>query len=254
MTGLTQAGLKLAGRAGVVTGAGGGIGRALAVRAARAGLRPAICDVSAAGLAETERLVAEFGVPAVSAVVDVRRSDHLAAFAERVDGAIALVFANAGVLRPGAVADQPIEDLRLMLEVNVIGVVQTVQAFLPRLKAQAEPSRIVITGSQASFLPYPDLGGYCAGKHALAALAAALSAELAAQDAPVAVSLLAPGAVATGIFGAQASPNLATSLSPDAVADLVFDAIARDVQLISTHPGLADKLDARVAALKAQMG
>lgn len=249
-----MSGSALSGRAAVVTGAGGGIGRALAVRAAREGMALAICDVAAAGLAETAVLASARGADVVSAVVDVRRADALADFAAQVDGSIALLFANAGVLRPGAVSDQPVDALRLMLEVNVIGVVQTLQAFLSRLKAQVEPSRIVITGSQASFLPYPGLGGYCASKHALAALAEALSAELAAEGAPVTVSLLAPGAVATGIFGGETSPNLATSLSPDAVADTVFNAVRKGVRLISTHAGLAEKLDARLADLKGQVG
>jgi NAD(P)-dependent dehydrogenase (short-subunit alcohol dehydrogenase family) len=239
----------LAGRTAVVTGAGGGIGRALALRAADEGMALALCDLAAEGLAETRALAEAHGAGVVSAVLDVRDAGALADFAGEAPGPVALVFANAGLLRTGALASQPAAELQLMFEVNVMGVMNTVQAFLPRLKAQVGPSRLVITGSQASFAPFANLGGYCATKHALLAMAEALQLELEA-DGAVRVSFLAPGSVATAIYGKASSPNAAHSIGADHAAKIAFDGIAADRFLISTHGDLADKLAARFEALR----
>jgi NAD(P)-dependent dehydrogenase (short-subunit alcohol dehydrogenase family) len=240
----------LAGRTAVVTGAGGGIGRAMALRAADNGMALALCDLAAEGLAETRALAEARGAGVVSAVLDVRDAGALADFAGEAPGPVALVFANAGLLRTGALASQPAAELQLMFEVNVMGVMNTVQAFLPRLKAQVGPSRLVITGSQASFAPFANLGGYCATKHALLAMAEALQLELEADGGAVRVSFLAPGSVATAIYGEASSPNAAHSISADRAAEIAFAGIAANRFLISTHADLADKLAARFADLR----
>ena len=249
-----MASLKLKGRTCVVTGAGSGIGRALALRAASEGMALALCDVNAEGLAETVRLAFEKGAKIAWSVVDVRDADALEAFAATANGDVALVFANAGVLRVGPVADQPAAELKLMLEINVLGAIQTLQAFLPRLKAQAAPSRLVVTGSEASFAPFANLGGYCATKHALLALTEALAMELAAEGSPIGVTLLTPGSVDTAIFGDQGAPNSARAITPAQVADIAFAGIAQGRAIIATHADLPDRLDARLAAVKAALG
>jgi NAD(P)-dependent dehydrogenase (short-subunit alcohol dehydrogenase family) len=246
--------LRLKGRTAVVTGAGGGIGRALALKAAAEGMALTICDVFAEGLTETVELVSARGVSVVGSVLDVRDPASLRDLAAGVRGSVALVFANAGLMRAGPMMSQSIDDLKLMFDVNVIGVANTLQAFLPKLKAQAKQSRVVITGSQASFVSFQNLGGYCATKHALFAMAEALNAELVADGAPVGVSFIAPGAVATGIFGSDTSPNAARSLSPDRVAEIVFEGLARDRSLISTHEDLSDKIGAHLTSLLARLG
>ncbi len=251
---MAAASVHLEGRTAVVTGAGGGIGRALALKAAMSGMGVAICDVSGDGLAETAALAKAAGVAVISAVVDVRDAAALADFAASVQGSTALVFANAGLMRRGPMSSQSIDDLRLMFEVNVLGVAATLQAFLPGLRAQSEPSRVVITGSQASFVSFPDLGGYCATKHALFAMAESLSAELKAEGSTIGVSFIAPGAVATNIFGDAISPNLARSLSPDRLAEIVFEGVKRGDDLISTHDDLAGKIGAHLAALQRALG
>ena len=186
--------------------------------------------------------------------MDVRDAGALEAFAATVQGDVALVFANAGVLRTGAVASQPAADLKLMLEINVLGAIQTLQAFLPRLKAQADPSRLVVTGSEASFAPFANLGGYCATKHALLALTEALSMELAAEGSNVAVSLLTPGSVDTAIFGDQGAPNMARAITPERVAEIAFEGIAAERGIIATHADLRDRLEAQLAAIRARLG
>lgn len=242
--------LELKGRTAVVTGGGGGIGRALALKAATEGMALAICDVDADGLAQTASMARAQGAAVATAVLDVRDAAALQRFAAATQGAIALVFANAGLLLAGALASQPAADLQLMFEVNVMGVLNTVQAFLPGLRAHDAPSRLVITGSQASFAPFADLGGYCASKHALLALADALRLELAADGGSVEISLLAPGSVATAIYGEIRSPNAAHGISAERAAEIAFDGIAEGRFLISTHADLEDLLTARFERLR----
>lgn len=243
--------LDLRGRTAVITGAGDGIGRALALKAAAEGMALALCDVDADRLAQTAAMAEAQGAAVTSAVLDVRDAPGLQRFAAATPGSIALMFANAGLLRPGPVLSQPVAEIQLMLEVNVMGVVNTLQAFLPRMTAQSEPSRAVITGSQASFVLFANNGGYCASKHALLALAESLAQELAAT--PVGVSLLAPGAVATAIHGEAASPNAASAMSAEAAAGIAFAGALRGDFLISTHADLAARLAARQADQQAML-
>ena len=243
--------LELKGRTAVVTGAGGGIGRALALKAAAEGMALAICDVDAGGLAQTAALARTQGATVTSAVLDVRDAPALQRFAAEAEGPIALLFANAGLLRRGPLMSQPAADIQLMLDVNVMGAVNTLQAFLPTMTEQAGPSRVVITGSQASFVLFTDLGGYCATKHALLALAESLAQELAGSS--VGVSLLAPGAVATAIHGEATSPNAASGMSAEEAADIAFTGARRGDFLISTHPDLGPRLEARQTAQQAML-
>ena len=233
--------LDLKGRTAVVTGAGDGIGRALALKAAAEGMALALCDVDADRLAQTAAMAQ--GAAVASAVLDVRDAPALQRFAAATPGSIALMFANAGLLRPGPVLSQPAAEIQLMLEVNVMGVVNALQAFLPRMTAQTQPSRAVITGSQASFVLFANNGAYCATKHALLALAESLAQELAAT--PVGVSLLAPGAVATAIHGEATSPNAAAAMPAEAAAAIAFAGARRGDFLISTHADLATRLAVR---------
>ena len=243
--------MELRGRTAVVTGAGGGIGRALALQAAAEGMALAICDVDADGLRQTAAMAQAQGVAVTSAALDVRDAAALRRFAGDIHGSIALLFANAGLLRSGPVLSQPAGDMQLMLDVKVMGAVNTVQAFAPRMAVRTEPARVVITGSQASFVLFANFGAYCATKHALLALAESLAQELA--ESPVGVSLLAPGAVATAIHGERTSPNAASSMSAEEAAEIAFAGARRGDFLISTHADFGPRIEARHAALQAML-
>jgi NAD(P)-dependent dehydrogenase (short-subunit alcohol dehydrogenase family) len=228
----------------VVTGAASGIGRALALRAARDRRPVAICDVAPEGLAETERGVRELGVECTSGVFDVRDEAALAAFADRVPGPIGLVFANAGVLRSAAVSQLSPAVLRFMFEINVFALHSTVTTFLPRLRAQPSPSRMVLLGSTASFESAGEGAPYCATKHAVWALAQGLRDELDAEGGPVGVSVVAPGVVRTAIFATADEGDRVISapaassggITPDEAAERIFAGLDRGAFLIATHP------------------
>ncbi len=177
----------------VVTGASSGIGRATALRLAADGWRVV------AAARRTDRLaeLAEQSSAITPYELDVTQQASVAALAEAVPECSLLV-ANAG----GAFDLTPLEQADVdvwarMYDVNVLGVVRCVQAFLPALVASGA-GHLVLTGSTAGRWVYEGGGGYTAAKHALVALRETLRLEL--VDRPVRVSEVAPGMVATEEF------------------------------------------------------
>jgi NADP-dependent 3-hydroxy acid dehydrogenase YdfG len=194
--------LKLNGRCAVVTGAASGIGRAIALDAAGRGMQLAICDSNAEGLQAVAQELRDRQAVVLAEPVDVRSAGAVAAFADKVFAqfsSIALVFANAGLMRVDSAVRPDPEVWKLTLEVNALGMVNTAAAFLARLIERGEPAQFIITASQAAFIAAPTISAYCASKHAMWAYAEVLQAELASEGAPVMASLLAPGRVASGI-------------------------------------------------------
>jgi NAD(P)-dependent dehydrogenase (short-subunit alcohol dehydrogenase family) len=237
--------LTLAARTAIVTGAGSGIGRALALHAAAEGMAVALCDVDAAGLRATGAALG--AAPHLARVVDVTDGDTLAAFAQEMAEALpppVLLFANAGILRQGPILSMPIADWERLFTINVLGTVRTLQAFVPTLDT---PGQIVVTGSTGTMANHPGLGAYCATKHALWPICEALRNDMAEAERPVGVSLLMPGAVATHIFDA-ANPDRETpadSISPDEAARIAFAGALVDKPLILTHPHFVERAQAR---------
>lgn len=183
----------------VVTGAASGIGRALARRLAAMGHVVHLVDVSPThGLAESLD-----GVAHTADVTDVDVMEHVAQAATDAE----IVCLNAGIV--GATMGPPWEvppaEWQRLLDVNVLGVVNGLRAFVPRLTARAAPSRIIITGSLAGLVTFPGGGAYGATKHAVVALAE--SASLALQGTPVTVTLVCPALVRTAMSEVGADPD-----------------------------------------------
>lgn len=239
----------LAGRTAVVTGAGNGIGQALALEAARNGMTVVLIDIDEEGLTKSLRQITEAGAVGQIVRIDVRDRSALIELASNVPPP-GLLFANAGILRNQSILNQSPDDIRLMLDVNIAGVLNTLQAFAPTMIHASAPSQIVITGSQAAFVPFPDLGVYSATKHALWAIADTLSTELKASNAVVGASLLAPGSVATDIYGETPPPNASLSQTPEAVARRAFAGALNRDRIISSHNDLIDRIQSRMNGLK----
>jgi NAD(P)-dependent dehydrogenase (short-subunit alcohol dehydrogenase family) len=128
-------------------------------------------------------------------ILDVTEPDQIAAAACRVDRLDGLVD-NAGISIAAPLEYLPLEELRRQLEVNVVGQLACVQAFLPALRAA--PGRIVLMGSIAGKSAIPFLGAYAMSKHALEAMADSLRLELAPDG--IHVALVEPGTIATPIW------------------------------------------------------
>ena len=190
------------GRVALVTGAASGIGRGLAEHCADVGMRVVVADVDAAGLAETARRVEAAGAQVLAVPTDVRREEQVRALADSAEerfGLPHLLFNNAGVLTTGLSWECSAEEWEWVFDVNVMGVVHGIRTFVPRMLARGEPARVVNTASVGAFIVGPRVAPYVASKFAVAALSESLYYELRDLGAPVRVSVLCPGAVATGI-------------------------------------------------------
>jgi NAD(P)-dependent dehydrogenase (short-subunit alcohol dehydrogenase family) len=184
----------------VVTGAAGGIGRALAARLSSAGSRLVLADVDAVALAETAEELGAGAVP--TDVSDPRAVEALAAAAPDAD----LVCLNAGIVGTamGPPWEVSPEEWDAVFAVNVGGVVNGLRVFVPRLLALERPAHILITASLAGLTTFPGGGAYGASKHAVVAVAEQVALALA--DTEVGVTVLCPALVRTAMSPVGADP------------------------------------------------
>jgi NAD(P)-dependent dehydrogenase (short-subunit alcohol dehydrogenase family) len=175
----------------VVTGAASGIGRALTRNLAADGYHVHLADVS-----PTADLAAELS--ATSHVVDVANAQEMEALAAPTSD-VDVVCLNAGVVGQtlGAPWEVPTEEWLGLLRVNLLGVVNGLRVFVPRLLAAERPARIVVTASLAGLVTFPGGGAYAASKHAL--IAVAEQTALALAESPVTVTVVCPALVRTAM-------------------------------------------------------
>jgi len=250
----------LTGGVGVVTGAGSGIGRALALALAHEGMYIVGADLQEGGLRETESLVSESGARFLASVTDVRNPVAVESLAsttfERL-GPVSVVCSNAGVMRPGAVWEQPAATWEKVLGVNVLGAVNLANSFVPRMLRPGRAGRFVTTvGVTGLFTaPFSPPGSYSVSKHALLAFSEILHHELRAIDAPIGVTVLCPSGVRSDIEGDPTAADgptirrpeawarvealyefIRTGLEPAEVARQTVDAVKEDRFWVFPHP------------------
>ncbi|KIP04228.1 hypothetical protein PHLGIDRAFT_25699 [Phlebiopsis gigantea 11061_1 CR5-6] len=194
------------GRVAVITGAGSGIGRAAAVELAKIGMKLAIADVNEAGLQQTAKEVAAIiGEPNVIAVpTDVSKFESVAEFRDKIYdkwGEVAVLMNNAGIGPRGSSWDG-LDNWHKVFDVNVFGVVNVQQAFVPSLLAQENPAMIINTGSKQGITNPPGNAAYNASKAAVKSLTEGLAHELRnIPHANVTAHLFIPGWTFTGMTG-----------------------------------------------------
>lgn len=194
-------------RTAVVTGAASGIGAALAAELGDRGMAVVVADIDEEG---AQRIAGELEARGVSSLAvrvdtsDAASVERLAQMAYASFGSVELVCNNAGVLTFGNVADSPIGDWRWLSSVNVEGLLNSVHAFVPRMRAQSGWRHIMNTASTHAFLPDPGYTAlYSATKQAVVAISRGLRQELAPDG--IDVTLLCPGQVASRILDSQRS-------------------------------------------------
>ena len=264
---------ELRGRTAAVTGAGSGIGRALALRLADEGMDLALADVQPEALAETAGLAAARGVRVASRVTDVGEEREVAAFADHAFaelGAVHLLCNNAGVFMGGRVWTRPAADFEWALRVNLWGILHGARAFVPRMLEQGESGHIVNTCSVAGLFVGPGSAPYTVSKWAAFAATLSLAQELAMENAKIRVSALCPGGVTTRIHESErVRPDALRSepgddaafmnemiratvengIPPEEVAEQVVDAVRTGRFLVLTHPAYTEGLPEQAEAL-----
>jgi NAD(P)-dependent dehydrogenase (short-subunit alcohol dehydrogenase family) len=218
------------GRVAAVTGAGSGIGRALARELAARGAHLALADIDEGGLAETVMLCQGSGTKITSQRVDVADRDAVYAWADQVvadHGRVNLIVNNAGVGLAATVEAVSYEDFEWLMGINFWGVVYGTKAFLPHLKAAGE-GHIVNLSSVFGLISVPGQAAYNAAKFAVRGFTDALRMELEMEGSPVSCTTVHPGGVKTNIArNARVDPSMLAGLSsPGAAAD-EFDKLAR---------------------------
>ncbi|GMA38834.1 SDR family NAD(P)-dependent oxidoreductase [Mobilicoccus caccae] len=185
-----------------VTGAGSGIGRALALELARRGADLALCDVDADGLETTRVRAAELGARVLTSVVDVSERAAVAAWARETVahfGVVDQLYNNAGIGSGGRyVLDGDYDDLERSLAVNLWGVIHGTKEFLPHLIASGAGVLVNIS-SLNGVLAQPGLGPYVTAKFGVRGFTETVRAEMLTDGHPVAVTVVHPGGVKTDI-------------------------------------------------------
>lgn len=192
---------SVAGKVCVVTGAGSGIGRALALELAKRGARLALSDVSEAGLAETADRARALGAAVHTARLDVSDREAFFRYARAVVdelGVVHQLYNNAGVASSGTVLDSDWSEYQRVLGTNLFGVVHGTQAFLPHLIASGD-GHVVNISSLNGFMAQSGLSAYSASKFGVRGFTEALRAEVLAAGQPVGVTVVHPGGVRTSI-------------------------------------------------------
>jgi NAD(P)-dependent dehydrogenase (short-subunit alcohol dehydrogenase family) len=262
----------LEGKIAVITGAGSGIGAGVARACAAAGMDVAVVDVNPERAAEVAAGLALPGRRAESFATDVSEREAVDTLAESVFerfGGCHLLHNNAGVSPLGRAWDHSPEEWRYVVGVNLMGVVNGVSAFVPRLIEQGEEAHVVNTASAAALRYTSAHALYTATKFAVLGYTECLRSELAPHA--IGVSALCPGGVDTnigetlhGVAGVRRSDEdvaalLAdlynidaahtTVITPDQVGAVVIEAVRNNDAYIVTHPGSRAAVAERARAL-----
>jgi len=258
------------GKVAVVTGAGSGIGAALAEGFAAEGMQVLAADIDAAGARATAERI---GAAARAARVDVADPESVAALADQAFGDLGRVDVlvnNAGVFQGGLSWERSLDDWHWSFGVNVFGIVHGIKFFVPRMIAQDTPGHVVSTASVAAFVGGATSGPYVVSKCAAFSLAESLAYDLEAVGSKIGSSVLTPSTIDTGIattarvrpasYGTDSTPDgkivaehlakqIETGIPPSDVVAPVLDGIRTGTFLIPTKPSFSDQIRNRYDAL-----
>jgi len=190
----------LRGKQVLITGAAAGIGLECARSFARRGANLVLTDVNAPALEGARREITAMGVSCYAQPCDVTSETSVAALAAATHetvGPIDVLLNNAGIAFLGGFEETPVAWWRRTLDVNVLGIVHCIQAFLPAMRAAGGERKIVNVASLAGVAPAPNMSAYAASKHAVIGLSEVLALEL--HDSPVSVLVVCPGVINTNI-------------------------------------------------------
>jgi NADP-dependent 3-hydroxy acid dehydrogenase YdfG len=270
------------GKVAVISGAASGIGRALANRCAREGMKVVLADIEEAALTQAARELDAAGADVLAVRTDVSKASDVEALANETleaFGAVHLLFNNAGVIKGGLLWEHDLADWEWIIDVNLWGIIHSVRVFVPIMLTQDVACHMVNTASIAGLIAPPNSGIYNVTKFGIVAITETLYRELAERDAKLKVSVLCPSHVRTRIHDAErnrpsvyrdgdaARPmtgqeleaiwaevagrykDYGGMLSPEHIADCTFDAIRDERLYILTHPELNGLLAERTEAM-----
>ena len=191
----------VAGKVAVITGAGSGIGRALAVNLAKKGSKLALSDIDTEGLAETVRQAEALGATVKSDRLNVAEREAVLAYADAVVahfGEVHQIYNNAGIAYNGDVENSEFKDIERIMDVDFWGVVNGTKAFLPHVIASGD-GHIINISSLFGLIAVPGQSAYNAAKFAVRGFTEALRQEMLVAEHPVKVTCVHPGGIKTAV-------------------------------------------------------
>lgn len=244
------------GRTCVVTGAASGIGRATARALARRGARLALADRDAEQLATTAADCRSMsGHEPVTAAFDITSHDDTVAFAEAVRAALGApdaVFHIAGTSLWGSVDRMRTADWRMLVDVNLMGTIHVIEAFVPAMMHAGKPAALAMVSSAAGLIGMPWHAGYSAAKFGIRGLGEVLRFDLEAKK--ISVHVVCPGAVDTPLVHSIRIAGVDTSdpavreaqaefsahaVSPESAAESILNGVTKGKYLIFTSRDIA---------------
>ena len=232
-----------AGKVAVVTGAGSGIGQALAVELGRSGASVAISDVDTEGLKVTQDRLASIGVPVKADRIDVTERERFLLYADEVKahfGKVNQIYNNAGIAYSGDVEVSHFKDIERVMDVDYWGVVNGTKAFLEHLIASGD-GHVINISSVFGIFAVPGQAAYNSAKFAVRGFTEALRMEMILARHPVKVTTVHPGGIKTAIArNATAAEGIDTAstaewfdtkmarTSPERAAQIILDGVAKN--------------------------
>ena len=248
-----------AGKVAVVTGAGSGIGQALAIELGRSGASVAISDVDTEGLKATEDRLAAIGAKVKADRLDVTEREAFLLYADEVAehfGKVNQIYNNAGIAYSGDVEVSHFKDIERVMDVDYWGVVNGTKAFLPHLIASGD-GHVINISSVFGLFAVPGQAAYNSAKFAVRGFTEALRMEMALAKHPVKVTTVHPGGIKTAIARnatvaegldqvslAEAFDTKMARTSPEKAARIILDGVARNKAkvLVGTDAKIFDVL------------
>jgi NAD(P)-dependent dehydrogenase (short-subunit alcohol dehydrogenase family) len=264
----------LEGKVAFITGGASGIGLAMARSFAAAGMKVVIADIQTDALEKAAAGLKGSNADVLAIELDVTDRDAMARAADEAEAAFGNVHVlcnNAGVAAFGPLIDATYEDWDWVIGVNLHGVINGIQTFLPRIKGHGEGGHVVNTASIAGHVALPGLGIYNATKYAVVGISETLVQEL--EPDGIGVSVLCPGFVDTNIYDSQRNRPKAlqnpdsdpgqeflggseqveqveqvrqSAMDPALVGEKVLEAVRNNEFYILTHPDFRPLVEGRM--------
>jgi short-subunit dehydrogenase len=264
----------------VITGAGSGIGRAIAERFAREGMKIVLADVEELPLSKLERELRDKDTNVIGVLTDVSNAEDVERLARKsIDtfGAVHILCNNAGVFGDFApLWRQSLKDWEWVLGVNLWGVIHGIRTFVPIMLEQDEEAHLVNTASLAGLFSMPLVSLYHVTKSAIITLSESLYHELSLQNAKLKVSVLCPGMVKTKFMESERnrpahlqatdktrteieevwsdaySEFISHGMTPEEVADHMINAIREEKFYVFPNPQPLEIVRLRMEAILKQ--
>lgn len=240
-----------AGKVAVVTGAGSGIGQALAIELGRSGAKLAISDVDTEGLAATEERLKAIGAPVKADRLDVTEREAFQLYADAVKehyGKVNQIYNNAGIAFTGDIEITEFKDIERVMDVDFWGVVNGTKAFLPHLIASGD-GHVINVSSVFGLFSVPGQAAYNSAKFAVRGFTEALRQEMAVAKHPVKVTTVHPGGIKTAIARnataaegldakelAEAFDKKLANTTPQRAAAIILDGVRKNKARVLVGP------------------